>query len=152
MRGAKLVSVAVVFLTACGSGSQARQEESGSAGADSVALALARYDPSAFDTIAWESKQAAIDRGGTVYRISCAKCHGNAGRGDGGFVARGDTLTPPSFLQADWQFADDEDALRKQIFIGRESGMPHWGLVGLRYRDVDAVATYILEVIRLGVS
>lgn len=147
-----LARLAVVLVLIACTGEPSRQEGRGPTGADSVAMALERYDPGAFDTISWESREAAIDRGGTVYRISCSRCHGNAGRGDAGFVTQGDTLKPPSFLQADWRFANDKDALRKQIFAGREGGMPHWGLVGLKYRDVDAVATYVLEVIRLGVK
>lgn len=152
MRRLILLSGSLFLAAACGSGEEAVQEEQGPTGADSVAMAMEQYDPAAFDTITWETEQAAIDRGGTVYRISCARCHGNAGRGDAAFVTQGDTLKPPSFVQEDWRLADDRDALLRTIYAGREGGMPHWGLEGLPYRDVDAVATYILEVIRLGIE
>lgn len=146
-----LLSGALFLLAACTSGDGIQRDE-GPTGADSVAMALEQYDPAAFDTITWESREALVERGGTVYRISCAKCHGNAGRGDGGFVVEGDTVQPPSFLQDGWRFADDRDALLERIYAGTENEMPHWGLAGLKYRDVDAVATYILEIIRLEVD
>ncbi len=60
----------------------------------------------------------------------------------------GDTLRPPSFLQADWRFAEDRDGLRKQVFTGNAQGMPHWGFHGLKYRDIDAVAVYIQQGLR----
>ena len=37
------------------------------------------------------------------------------------------------------------DGLREFIYTGAEGGMPHWGLEGLKYRDVDAVARFILD-------
>ena len=117
--------------------------------ADTVALAMAAFDPSAFDTIAWESDDVALDRGRLVFRISCSKCHGE-GAGDGGFVMNGDTLRPPSFLDEGWRFADDGSGLRRQIFTGNVAGMPYWGLVGLKYRDIDAVARHIRETLRAG--
>lgn len=116
--------------------------------ADTVRMAEARFDPAAFDTVTWESDQAALDRGGLVFRVSCTKCHGDAGDGDGNLVVQGDTIRPPSFRGADWRFATDPMGLRRQIFVGTEQGMPHWGLEGLKYRDVDAVARYILEDLR----
>jgi len=115
---------------------------------DSVMLAESMFDPAAFDTITWESQEALMERGSVVWGISCSKCHGAYGEGDGGFVQRGDTLRPPSFLADDWRFADDELGLRRQVFTGTAEGMPHWGFYGLKYRDIDAVATFIRERLR----
>lgn len=115
---------------------------------DSVQFAAAAYDPANYDTIEWENRTKRLERGATVFRISCAKCHGYEGRGDGGFVQRGDTLRPPSFLESEWRFARDIDGLREQIYTGTSEGMPHWGLYGLKYRDVDAVSAYIAEELR----
>lgn len=115
---------------------------------DSVMLAESMFDAAVFDTITWESPEAELERGSLVWGISCSKCHGRTGAGDGGFVQRGDTLRPPSFLEDDWRFADDELGLKRQVFAGTAEGMPHWGFYGLKYRDIDAVATYIRERLR----
>jgi mono/diheme cytochrome c family protein len=135
------------FTQACGPGetSTADQEPTPE---DTVAAAMAAFDPTAFDSISWPTTEDAVERGGVVFRFSCRKCHGEGGAGDGGFVTAGDTLRPPSFLTEDWPFAEDKDALRQQIFTGTADGMPHWGLEGLKPRDIDAVAIYIQESLR----
>ena len=140
--------VALAWLGACAPEAPQEEVPQGPSRADSVELAVAAFDATVFDTISWESEQAAIDRGGLVYRISCSKCHGDGGRGNGNFVAQGDTLRPPSFLTPDWQYTEDEIGLRERIFSGNVAGMPYWGLVGLGYRDMDAVAKYIVGFLR----
>lgn len=149
MRRSLPIIAALLWIGACG-GEPPAQEPAmqGPTRADSVQLASTAFDSAAFDTIAWANQQEAIERGGLVYRISCAKCHGDGGRGNGNFVFQGDTLRPPSFLTQDWRFADDPMGLRKQIFTGNVAGMPYWGLVGLKYRDLDAVARYIVDFLR----
>lgn len=134
-------------ITAC-AGEAPPAEEAGPSSADSVVMAAAQYDPANFDTIQWDTPEAAVERGGVVFNYSCARCHGPQGYGDGGFVSEGDTLRPPSFHQADWRFANDLAGLRSLVYTGAEGGMPHWGLVGLKYRDVDAVTRYIMEGLR----
>jgi mono/diheme cytochrome c family protein len=148
MRRTPMLLVSLAWLGACGSEEPAPQPDRVAVRADSVVLADAAFDPAAFDTISWESDDAAIQRGQIVFRISCQKCHGSGGRGNGNFVLQGDTLRPPSFLADDWRFADDPIGLRRQIFTGNVAGMPYWGLVGLRYRDLDAVARYITDFLR----
>ena len=111
--------------------------------ADTVEMALAQFDPAAFDTITWETPEDAVVRGSIVFSFSCKKCHGAQGYGDGGWVAAGDTLRPPSFHGPDWRFRDDHDGLTRQIFTGTAEGMPHWGLTELSLRDMDAVAQFI---------
>ena len=148
-----LVLASIPAAAACGGPDEAeraaaREEAFAAAQADSVMLAESMFDPAAFDTIAWETPEALSDRGSLVWTVSCAKCHGSAGAGDGGFVLRGDTLRPPSFLGDDWRFADDHEGLRRQVFTGTAEGMPHWGMYGLTYRDIDAVATHIRERLR----
>ena len=138
---------AVLLLTACGPSQEEREamaaEQRAMAAEDTLAQAEAVFDAAAFDTIQWTATDSAVARGQTVFSYSCQKCHGDGGDGTGGFVARGDTLRPPSFLVEDWRFRDDHEGLRRQIFVGTASGMPHWGLEGLKPRDIDAVAHFI---------
>lgn len=142
--------VAFAWLGACSKSEPPAQEvPQGPTRADSVQIAMAAFDSTVFDTITWKTNQEALERGGLVYRISCAKCHGDGGRGNGNFVLNGDTLRPPSFLAKDWHYADDPIGLRRQIYTGNVVGMPYWGLVGLKYRDLDAVARYITGFLRV---
>jgi mono/diheme cytochrome c family protein len=134
--------LAAALLTACNAEPPPPPEALPSAD-DTVEVALASYDAAAFDTIAWATPGEATVRGSVVYSYSCQKCHGSQGYGDGGFVTRGDTLRPPSFHDPDWRFLNDLEGLRRHIFVGTAEGMPHWGLEGLKYRDIDAVARYI---------
>lgn len=144
------VIAAFAWMGACGGEPPAQEPvQEGPSRADSVVMAMETFDAAAFDTITWENAQAAVERGGLVFRISCSKCHGDGGRGNGNFVFQGDTLHPPSFLTADWRFAEDPMGLRQAIFSGNALGMPYWGLVGLKYRDVDAVARYIVDFLRV---
>jgi len=148
-----LLLASAPLLASCGSQDDPAAEAAAEAArvaaqADSVMLAESMYDPAAFDTIAWPTHQDKLDRGSVVWGVSCSKCHGRTGAGDGRFVMNGDTLMPPSFLAEEWQFAEDVDGLRKQVFTGTAEGMPHWGFYGLKFRDIDAVAVYIQERLR----
>jgi len=146
-----LGALSILVLGACTSAEEraAREEEARrQAQSDSVMLAEEMYDPGVFDTISWESEEDAIERGGVVFRYSCTKCHGSEGAGDGGFVQRGDTLRPPSFLADDWELAGNVEAVRHRVFTGTAEGMPHWGFYGLSFRDIDAVARYIQQELR----
>jgi mono/diheme cytochrome c family protein len=115
-----------------------------SAQADSVQMAEDMYDAAVFDTLTWESPQARLERGAVVYRSSCAKCHGPNGGGNGD-AAMEHQIAVPSFLAPDWQYAGDVEAIRHATFVGHVGQMPEWGLVGLKAKDVDAVAAYIAE-------
>jgi mono/diheme cytochrome c family protein len=148
-RSIPIVAAILMGVAACAGQPEATEEVvEGPTRADSVAMAMAAFDSTVFDTITWEGEITPTERGGLVYRISCSKCHGSAGAGDGNFVMGGDTLRPPSFLAEDWRFADDPVGLRRQIYSGNVAGMPYWGLVGLKYRDIEAVASYISEELR----
>lgn len=148
MRNALPALLALVWVGACGDPPEYDAVTERTRRADSVAIAMETFSAAAFDTITWESRTAVIDRGGLVFSISCAKCHGVTGRGNGDFVLNGDTLRPPTFLGPEWPYAHDPVGLRKRIFSGNVVGMPYWGLVGLKYRDIDAVATYITDYLR----
>lgn len=144
--GLWLVALTLVIGTACERG--AEQTATEKVHADSVALATSQLTVEMFDSISWPSDSAAVARGTVVWTYSCRRCHGDHGMGDGGFVQAGDTVRPPSIVEPDWQFANDRDALRRQVFTGTAEGMPHWGLVGLKPRDIDAVSIYIQQVLR----
>lgn len=146
MRWIATPMAAALLIVGCGGGEPPETEVA--AGPDSTALAQEAYDPTMFDTVSWESQEKAVERGQVVYRFSCLKCHGEAGLGDAEFVRAGDTLRPPSFREPDWAFAGDKEGIREQVFVGTAETMPHWGLVGLTPRDVDAVAIYIMEGFR----
>jgi mono/diheme cytochrome c family protein len=139
------------LFTACGPSAEeleaARAEALRLARADSTAQAIALFNAATFDTIAWIAPDSALVRGQTVYRFSCQRCHGFIGRGDGD-LATEHGIEMPDLTVASWPYEGDLPALRERIFVGHESEMPNWGLHGLAYRDVDAVAHHILEVIR----
>lgn len=149
MRGIGLGLAVLMGVAACGGGG-AETEAAATQEVDSVALAAEAFDAAAFDTITWESNQKAMERGAVVWAYSCQKCHGERGRGDAGFVLRGDTLQPPSFLAVDWPYASDPVGLRRAIYTGNQEGMPHWGLIGLKPKDIDAVARFIMGDLRSG--
>ena len=138
------LAAALVF-SGCASGEPPADESAADTASASMVQAQEAYDPAAFDTITWETPEAALERGEVVYRFSCLRCHGERGLGDAGFVRGGDTLRPPSFREPTWRFAGDKQGIREQVFVGTLEGMPHWGLAGLGPKDIDAVATYILE-------
>lgn len=124
------------------------EELAAAARADSLRMAQEAFDSAAFDTVTWESPQARVDRGAVVYRYSCVRCHGDTGEAEATVVFRGDTLNPPSLIQEEWVFADDDPGLRGAIFTGTAEGMPHFGLMGLGAKDVDAVTGYIQLAMR----
>jgi mono/diheme cytochrome c family protein len=143
-----LVCVSVIVLTACGGGSPEDEEAiRAQARADSLALAEELYDATVFDSLTWQSPQARLERGAVVYRASCSKCHGANGGGNGDYAMQYQ-LQVPSFIAPNWQYAGDVDGLRHRVFVGHEGVMPNWGLVGLKYRDVDAVAVYLSQAMQ----
>ena len=141
------LALAVTF-SGCAPGEPSDDEASADTAATSMTMAQEAYDPTAFDTLTWESDQAALERGQVVYRFSCQKCHGERGVGDAGFVRGGDTLRPPFFCEPDGPYAGVKVGSRRQIFVGTAEGMPHWGLTTLGPKDIDAAATYILSGFR----
>lgn len=143
----------LLLMAGCGGGSESAGQETEDpnalreARADSVRQAEAAFDATAFDTISWNTPEERIERGAVVWNFSCRKCHGDQGLGDGE-LARVEELTMPMITDAEWEYADDVPAIRRRIFTGHESEMPSWGLYGLKYRDIDAVAYYIEDVLR----
>lgn len=145
-------ALALAGLWACGDASQlaerAAKAREKAAQEDTVQMADDAYSLVRFDTIDWGSERVLRERGQVVWRVSCQKCHGEGGLGDGGLVIKGDTLQPPSFLEPGWRFATNTDSLRRYIFRGNADGMPHWGLVPLKPYDIGAVAIFIQRDLR----
>lgn len=141
MRRVPFALIGISLLLACGG--EQTQEQAVVAGPDSTALALEQYTAGVFDTIAWTTDTAQTNRGAVVWTFSCRKCHGELAHGDAKFVIAGDTLVPPDFAQPGLRYAGDRAELMKYIFAGNQEGMPHWGIQGLKPRDIDAVSAYI---------
>jgi len=152
MRRTSITLAALAWLGACGGEAPppppAEEAPPSMTRADSLAMAIAAFDSTVYDTIQWATEDAAVQRGGLVYRVSCMACHGEGGAGGRGFIVEGDTLRPPSFTDAGWALANDPVGLRRRIFSGAILGMPYWGLVGMTEKDVDAVARYITGALR----
>jgi len=102
-----------------------------------------------FDTITWETENARWERGGVVWSFTCQRCHGSDGKGHGPDATNFD-MAVPDITAADWPYAGDIPAIRERIFVGHDSEMPSMGLIGLTYRDVDASAHYIDDLLRTG--
>lgn len=146
-----LLGPGLLVFAACGPSDEemaaARAEALRAARADSVADAERIYDATNFDSISWAHPDSALARGTVVFRVSCRRCHGADGTG-GGELAVQHEIEMPDLTAVDWAYADDIDALHHRIFVGHDSEMPNWGLHGLKYRDIDAVARYLVAEFR----
>lgn len=112
-------------------------------------LAAAAYAAALFDTVVWASPDEAAVEGNTVYVSECRNCHGPLGRGDTEY-ARERGLQVPSLVEAGWARAE-VDSVRRAVYGGHEAGMPVFGVNALTLRDVDAVARYVVHVLRVDV-
>lgn len=143
-----LAVVALAFLAGAGCSKGESEAEMAAkkqaARADSVRIAEEMFDASAFDTLTWESDSARVQRGAVVWSSSCIKCHGANGGGNGEVAVQFE-LEVPSFMVPDWEYDGDIDGLRHRVFVGYSGDMPNWGMVGLNYRNIDAVAAYIAD-------
>ncbi|WP_293900267.1 cytochrome-c oxidase, cbb3-type subunit III [Phenylobacterium sp.] len=88
-----------------------------------VALSHRRADP------------AAVTRARQTFADQCAACHGPAGTGD---VKRG----IPNLTDADWLYGSDREAIRGQIFNGRNGVMPTWE-ARFSPETIKALAVYV---------
>ena len=144
MRQASLPVLAVVLaasVTAC-SGHEFEPPDR----AERVREAAAVYAPSLFDTITWSAEESRSRVGNQVYIDKCRNCHGPVGRG-GTDYAKGRGLEVPSLVRPDWPLAV-ADSLHRAIYVGHEQGMPIYGDGGISLREIDAVAGYVLNVLR----
>jgi mono/diheme cytochrome c family protein len=111
-----------------------------------VAEADSLLMPATFDTIAWTSPQDRAFAGNNVFAAKCRSCHGFMGDG-GTEYAQQHNIAVPSLVREDWPY-DNVPAVRTRIFTGHPAGMPTWGVAGITPREIDAVAYYIVEVLR----
>ena len=99
-----------------------------------LALTLALGAPALTPTMAQESSSlprdgadAAVVRGGIVYRTYCVLCHGAGGKGDGR-AARMYTPRPADLTNSPFPDAYKEMIIRGGgASVGRSSFMPPWG-------------------------
>lgn len=105
------------------------------------------FSPALFDTITWSSDSLRVAVGNDMFAARCRRCHGYLGEG-GPAEIRGEQIAVPSLVEPEWPYASDMDVIRRRIFTGHPDGMPTWGVAGLTAREIDAVAHYILTVLR----
>lgn len=113
---------------------------------EQIRMATAAYAPSIFDTVAWGTPEERETEGNRVYVNHCRNCHGPLGAGDTEY-ARERGLQVPSLVEAGWPKAD-RDSVRLAAYAGHEAGMPVFGAHKLTPREIDAVAAYVLDVLR----
>lgn len=140
-RGRLIAMVALMAAMAC-----EHQEFEPPDRAERVRAAEADYTPAVFDSVIWSSQEARIQEGNTIYAEDCRRCHGVLGGGETPYAAERN-LEVPSLVETDWAL-DDLAALRRQIYVGHETGMPIFGQGGLTVYQIDAVSSYILDVLR----
>lgn len=112
-----------------------------------VQQARQSFSTQLFDSIAWASPEERDEAGNQVYVDRCRDCHGTLGAGGTDYAAqRG--LTVPSLVEPVWAMAH-LDSLRHAVYAGHEEGMPTFGTAGsVTLREIDAVASYVLNVLR----
>jgi mono/diheme cytochrome c family protein len=141
LRAAALVLVAAASAAAC-----EKHEFEPPDRAARVEAAAAELTPETFDTVAWASSEARAFEGNNTYAAHCRSCHGFQGQGDTEY-AREHGLEPPSLVRPDWPY-ENVAAVRNTIYTGHPAGMPTWGVAGITPREIDAVAYYIVHVLR----
>lgn len=114
--------------------------------AQQVGAADTLLDDALFDSISWSSDSARAFVGNDAWAAYCRSCHGYLGQGDTDY-GREHNVTVPSLVRPDWPY-NDVAAARRRIFTGHPSGMPTWGVGGIEPREIDAVAYYLLAVLR----
>jgi len=111
-----------------------------------VRAAEAAFTPALFDSVTWQTDSVRAASGNIVYAEKCRRCHGPLGRGETEY-ARARGIEVPSLVEPGWPLART-DTLRHVVFVGHEEGMPIYGVNGISPREIDAVAYYLLEVLR----
>lgn len=112
-----------------------------------VARAEAQFSQELFDTVLWESPDERTLAGNAVFASKCRKCHGTMGTGGTDYALERD-LEVPSLVEEEWELDGDIEGARHRMFVGHAAGMPTWGVAGISLREIDAVAHYVLDILR----
>ncbi|HZW10416.1 MAG TPA: cytochrome c [Phycisphaerales bacterium] len=90
-------------------------------------------------------------QGAAVFKLHCATCHGESGKGDG-IGAAALAVKPRDLTSEPYKYVDvagsasELEALKSYIKVGRlESGMPAYGAI-LNEADLGAVAEHVLSL------
>jgi mono/diheme cytochrome c family protein len=87
----------------------------------------------------------AVREGGRLFGSFCASCHGEAGRGDGAYLAAGAPATPPDFSVEGVRERMRKDLLMKRLASHESSGEAHcppWGMT-FSPEEIEALATFL---------
>jgi mono/diheme cytochrome c family protein len=114
--------------------------------AQRVEEAAALLTPEMFDTVTWSSTEDRAFAGNNIYAARCRSCHGYIGEAETEYARESD-LDVPSLVRPEWPYADIE-TVRRVIYTGHPGGMPTWRVAGITPREIDAVAYYIVYVLR----
>lgn len=112
-----------------------------------VSEAAEQFSMAAYDTVTWASDSIRALEGNVVWSSQCRNCHGPLGMGATAY-AENQGLDVPSVVGADWRYAGQRDSVLLRIHSGHADGMPTWSVAGISPREIDAVAYYLLEVLR----
>jgi mono/diheme cytochrome c family protein len=112
-----------------------------------VAEATGEFSLETYDTVTWASDSIRGIEGNVVWSSQCRNCHGPLGRGATAYAGN-QGLDVPSLVTADWRYAGQRDSVLLRIHSGHAGGMPTWSVAGISPREIDAVAYYLLEVLR----
>jgi mono/diheme cytochrome c family protein len=112
-----------------------------------VSAADSAFTEARFDTIKWSSDEERLRTGNLVYVEHCRRCHGPVGEGNTAY-AQDQNLDVPSLVTPDWPLASQPDSVRRRVYVGHVRGMPTYGIAGITVREIDAVTSYVLELLR----
>lgn len=114
-----------------------------------LSLAPAVMAGEAPSTVQRDTEEAAVVRGGIVFRTYCVLCHGSEGKGDGR-AARMYTPPPANLTLSPFNDAYKELIIRRGgVGVGRSAYMPPWG-DELSDEQIRDLVSFLRELRRTG--
>lgn len=114
-----------------------------------LALLLPALAANGEESLPRDTPEAAIVRGGIVFRTYCVLCHGNDGRGDGR-AAKMYTPKPANLTISPFNDAYKEMIIRGGgVSVGRSAFMPPWG-DELSDEQIKDLVAFLREVRKTG--